>query len=372
MRFDRDKFWTGYRQAFGKVNQKTVDAIEFLLTEFESTQWSRAKISYALATIKHETANTFLPITEYGSKAYFNKYNGRADLGNTQDGDGYRFRGRGYVQITGRKNYEKYHIANSPELALEPATAVKILIGGMSNGTFTGKKLSDYISESKVDYINARRIINGTDKAQLIAGYAKSFEKILNSAVLNPTEKTAITPAPKPPPEVQTQGPSALEGAADTSTSTTESVTQAVSSTGESVVAKTTTTDANVAVGKEEQVGFFKKIWKELTGWTIFQGGLATLQSYKASIDAFGLPGWIIAWAIVAAGIAFLLWFTYQFVMHILEWWGKRSRTNVLAQVNSTATNSVTIVPQDQLDTYEKLGWVVIRRQPLDGKTDGV
>jgi hypothetical protein len=51
----------------------------------------------------------------------------------------------------------------------------------MRAGAFTGKKLSDYISASKCDYTNARRIINGVDRADLIAGYAAKFERILNS-----------------------------------------------------------------------------------------------------------------------------------------------------------------------------------------------
>ena len=68
---------------------------------------------------------------------------------------------------------------NHPELALNPTYAAQIMIAGMREGWFTGKKLSDYIKNGKVDYVGARRIINGTDKAQLIAGYAKQFESAL-------------------------------------------------------------------------------------------------------------------------------------------------------------------------------------------------
>jgi putative chitinase len=52
---------------------------------------------------------------------------------------------------------------------------------GMRNGSFTGKKLSDYINQNKCDYSNARRIINGVDRQALIAGYANNIEMLLRA-----------------------------------------------------------------------------------------------------------------------------------------------------------------------------------------------
>ncbi len=112
-----------------------------------------------------------------------------ANLGNTPqaDGDGYLYRGRGYVQITGARNYRLatsrlgVDLVGSPDKALDPAIAAKIIIRGMIEGWFTGKKLSDYIG-AKVDYKGARRIVNGTDKAALIAGYADTIEAALRAA----------------------------------------------------------------------------------------------------------------------------------------------------------------------------------------------
>jgi predicted chitinase len=119
------------------------------------------------------------PITERGAKSYFDKYEpgtarGRA-LGNTKKGDGYLYRGRGYVQVTGRANYRKFGIETTPDDALKPDVAAHILIHGCLTGMFTGKRLSDY-----PDFKNMRRVINGTDKADLIASYADIFLKALS------------------------------------------------------------------------------------------------------------------------------------------------------------------------------------------------
>ena len=89
--------------------------------------------------------------------------------------------------ITGYSNYKfageqlGIDLINNPDLALEPKYATEILVKGSISGWFTSKKLSDYINDKKKDYINARRVINSLDKAQLIASYAVVFEKALRS-----------------------------------------------------------------------------------------------------------------------------------------------------------------------------------------------
>ena len=137
------------------------------------------QIAYVLATAQHES-DQFRTMTEYASGS---EYEGRSDLGNTQDGDGVRYKGRGFVQLTGRANYKTMgeklglDLLNNPALAEIPENAAKILIQGMKDGTFTGAKLSDF---SSTDFVGMRAIVNGSDRAGLIAGYADKYAAALS------------------------------------------------------------------------------------------------------------------------------------------------------------------------------------------------
>ena len=141
-----------------------------------------AQVAYVLATVELETGGTFQPIPERGPDSYFERYEGREDLGNVQPGDGLRFKGRGYVQITGRDNYQKYgkilnlDLVNHPDLALDPKTALFILVHGFKTGAFTGRKITDYINEAgEEDFYHARQCINALDRADKIADMAEKF-----------------------------------------------------------------------------------------------------------------------------------------------------------------------------------------------------
>lgn len=200
---DRKIFFDRYRAELDKDNRLTskevsdldmfLDFVDGSIGLLQMNQWA-----YVFATVFHETFHTFAPIKELGGAAYFTRMyditGNRPTLakknGNIYKGDGAKYFGRGYVQITWRSNYTTYSkvlgidLVNNPDLALVPKYAFKILIDGFINGRFTGKKISDYINKDKTDYIGARRCINGTDKAALIKSYAQIFENILRKSII--------------------------------------------------------------------------------------------------------------------------------------------------------------------------------------------
>lgn len=176
------------RSGLGRLTQSQVDEINFIVGEIDKDKSiSYPQAAYILATVWWETARTMLPIEEYG-KGKGRKYGQHYDIdGSVYKGLNHLYYGRGYVQLTWLSNYllakNKLGIdfVNHPEYALQKEYAIKILLTGMKEGWFTGRKLSDYIYQSKKDYVGARRIINGTDKAQKIAEIAIIFERALRS-----------------------------------------------------------------------------------------------------------------------------------------------------------------------------------------------
>ncbi|NTG00177.1 hypothetical protein G6L30_08590 [Agrobacterium rhizogenes] len=201
---DHAKFFAAVRSSLfgGRLSTNQVNGMSAILDAWEAKPFDARWLAYMLATTYHETDNTMCAISENlnysaaGLLATFPKYftaaqavayahqpqrianrayASRMGNGSEASGDGWRYRGRGLVQITGRDNYAKYGIADDPDKALDPAKAVEILFDGMTSGRFTGKKLSDFFSAAVTDWTGARKIINGTDRAIDIAGYAKKF-----------------------------------------------------------------------------------------------------------------------------------------------------------------------------------------------------
>lgn len=185
---NRNNFFSEIKPSLfhGKFTQGQVDGLTAILDAFDTYSVYDLKYqAYMLATVFHECATTMQPISEYGKGKKYT-YGKRIKMSRKPYSDTDQiFYGRGYVQLTWYENYDKagkflcIDLLHKADLALEPRYAAGIMIGGMTQGWFTGKKLSDYFSESKTDWVNARRIINGTDKASLIAGYAQKFYNAL-------------------------------------------------------------------------------------------------------------------------------------------------------------------------------------------------
>ena len=177
-----------------KATDETINKVVETLAE---EIYNPVYMAYILATIYHETAGTFLPIEEYG-KGKTKKYGRVYDIGteqygycNGQDNRTYKisdypnlYYGRGYVQLTWFDNYKKFgdllniDLLGYPKKACEPDIAAKITILGMTKGLFTGYSLSRAFKNHGLvdaDWLNARKIINGTDKDAKIAAEAKIF-----------------------------------------------------------------------------------------------------------------------------------------------------------------------------------------------------
>lgn len=185
---DEKKFYDIVRAGLfdGGMSQSQVSGIGAILAACAPLTDDRQR-AYVLATAYHETAHTMQPIEEYGKgkgHAYGTKVDRNRKPYTTPDKLYY---GRGYVQLTWIDNYRYLgkltgqDLVNHPELALDPAIAARIMMVGMTKGAFTGVKLDTYFNTAREDWENARRIINGIDCAEKIAGYGKIFYRALTA-----------------------------------------------------------------------------------------------------------------------------------------------------------------------------------------------
>lgn len=158
----------------GRLGEGQVDGMEAIINEWQARQLLDTRwLAYMLATTYHETAHTMEPIREYGQGQ--GKRYGIAD-----PETGLVYYGRGFVQLTWKENYLRFSellgidLLGSPDQAMSLPIATGVLFEGMIQGLFTKRALRHYFG-AESDWYNARRIINGLDRAELIARYARAF-----------------------------------------------------------------------------------------------------------------------------------------------------------------------------------------------------
>lgn len=169
------QFYASLRPLFGgRLSQAQVDGLRQILAATEALPPEHR--AYILATARHETGGAMQPLREIGR--------GKGRPYGLVDATGKAPYGRGLVQLTWAANYARAdrelglggRLAADYDLALDPGISVQVLVRGMVEGWFTGRKLSDFLPG---DYLAARRVVNGSDRAEKIAAEARRFEAAL-------------------------------------------------------------------------------------------------------------------------------------------------------------------------------------------------
>jgi len=162
-------------------------AASLLIADAFTQGYTDDQTAYLLASAQWES-NMGSSMVELGGAAYLSQYDGNKRLGNTQPGDGALFRGRGYVQITGRTAYQGWskvlgvNLVGNPNLATNPDIAAEIASEGAFRGTFTGRSLYDYINPSGSNFQGARGVINGdgAKNGPAVAAWAYAFRNTMS------------------------------------------------------------------------------------------------------------------------------------------------------------------------------------------------
>jgi hypothetical protein len=240
MILDHEKCMAAYSVAYGHIDPARQQNIERLLSAIEADgavtdlRWA----AYMLATVKHECADRWQPLEEYGKGA--GRPYGEPVTVVSADGRPHvnTYYGRGYVQITWKDNYERLgkaigvndQLVIFPERALDPSIAYRIMSEGMCRGLFTGRRLGDYINAHRCDYRLARQVIKGLDQAERIAAYSNVLEEILRQSVAAVHGVPAIPATPKTTSAAST--PTTPASPATTLAPTTSTTTTATPTTG--------------------------------------------------------------------------------------------------------------------------------------------
>ena len=200
---DRAKFFAAVRSSMfgGALTQNQVNGIDAILDAWQvGTMTDLRWLAYMLGTAFHETAQTMQPVretragTDEQAIAMLDRSFAKGTLRWVKTpywrigADGKSWLGRGYVQLTHKSNYSKLgnaigvDLVANPALAMREDIALKVMFTGMSEGLFTGARLGHFFVGAKADWLGARLIINGKERAADVADYAKAFQAALLGA----------------------------------------------------------------------------------------------------------------------------------------------------------------------------------------------
>ena len=199
MALKRKRFYDTFRVKFHPtLTQSQVDGYNAILDYWETASLDDLRwLAYVLASVYHETGQTILPVrdgfakTDEGAiKAVTRLYDqGKLRYNYAKpDANGNSYFGRGLVPLTQADNYKRMgealgmgtQLYDTPSLVLDLDISVKVLFQGMIDGLLTGHRLADYFTVTKTDWQQARKIVNGMNRADRIADYARRFQACLN------------------------------------------------------------------------------------------------------------------------------------------------------------------------------------------------
>lgn len=135
-----------------------VDALGGVMHRYEINTPLRA--AHFLAQLCHESGGFRYPEEIWGPTPHQERYEGRTDLGNVLPGDGYRFRGRGYIQLTGRDNYKEYAADVGTDLVSDPDLVTELPWSLDVAGWFWQKRSINVLAD-KDDFLAVTKRING-------------------------------------------------------------------------------------------------------------------------------------------------------------------------------------------------------------------
>lgn len=231
MAIDRTTFFAYVRRApfGGQLSQDQVDGLTATLDEWERRRLADKRwLAYMLATDFHESAGTMQPVLETrrpdekrnpSLKTAIARLEASFAAGKLpwvktpywrKDSEGKSWLGRGKPQVTHRDNYRKLSLALDVDLLADPdlllrdlELATKAMFAGMTGGIFTGKKLAHFFNETRDDAVGARKIVNGKEKASLVAGYHHNFLDALQAADTKTPMPADVTPEAAEPDDVK-------------------------------------------------------------------------------------------------------------------------------------------------------------------------